>query len=70
MTRNGRSKSISIRGRYDLEGANVVKRGLRHLAGPSVLGKITKPAIVLDIDETSLSNWRQMADQHGWDAYR
>lgn len=50
-------------GRYDLQVANVVK--LARIWLDKRAGKVTKPAIVLDIDETSLSNWRQMRI-NGW----
>ena len=42
-------------GRYDAEFAAVVKRAREYLEKRAKV--VTKPAIVLDIDETSLSNW-------------
>jgi acid phosphatase len=45
-------------GAYDRDVANVLHRARRYLEARAPY--LRKPALVLDIDETSLSNWRQL----------
>jgi acid phosphatase len=46
-------------GAYDRDVAQVLTKAQKFIAGRA--DKVTKPAIVLDVDETSLSNWPQLA---------
>jgi acid phosphatase len=45
-------------GGYDRDVARVLARAQRHVERRAM--QVKKPAIVLDVDETALSNWRQM----------
>jgi acid phosphatase len=62
MTRSSRYKYLDS-GRYNLEVAKVVAAARFWLEKRA--RKVTKPAIVLDIDKTALSNWLRMR-VNGW----